>query len=211
MLVEKDGKKLLIDPGAFSFLEGKVTPDDIGEVHGILITHKHADHYDPSALKRLTQIGQPEIVTIAEVGEELTKDEFTWTEIKPGDERDIAGFRVKALNAPHGPLPSQAPQNAAYFIDGRILHPGDSFSVDVNECEILALPFTAPWARIVDAFDMVERLKPKRVIPIHDAILKDFMIERLYEMMRAAFEAKGISFEPLGVEDMLQLNGEENA
>ena len=51
LVLEENGKRLLIDPGAFSFLEGLLKPEDIGPVDAILLTHQHLDHYYPDALK----------------------------------------------------------------------------------------------------------------------------------------------------------------
>lgn len=60
MLVIK-GVRVLTDPWFFDPAEGVLChtdgpaalPEDIGPLHGIFISHDHADHFDASALKRL--------------------------------------------------------------------------------------------------------------------------------------------------------------
>ena len=200
LLLEKDGKRLLIDPGAFSFIEGKLKPEEIGPVDAILITHKHQDHFDPEVLKQFLDFGPASIHTIQDIRSELDTVGIVSQLLAPGDQTSIAGFEVRVANAPHGALPLPLPDNAAYLIDG-LLHPGDSFHpAGIESCETLALPIAGPWATMVAGLEMVDRLKPKTVIPIHDVIVKDFMLERMYQrMLKPALESRGIAFRPLAI------------
>lgn len=200
LLLEKDGKKLLIDPGTFSFIEGKLKPEDIGPVDAILITHKHQDHFDPDILKQFLDFGPTAIHTIGDIRTELDKVGISSELLTPGDRSMILGFDVQVANAPHGALPIAVPDNAAFLIDG-LLHPGDSFHpAGITSCDTLALPIAAPWATLVAAIEMVDTLKPKTVIPIHDAIIKDFMLERIYNrMLKPLLEERGIAFRPLDI------------
>jgi L-ascorbate metabolism protein UlaG (beta-lactamase superfamily) len=61
--------------------------------------------------------------------------------------------------------------NAAYFVGGKLLHPGDSFPVLDRPIEILALPVSAPWMAVKEAIDYYREVKPKAAIPIHDKVL----------------------------------------
>lgn len=204
LLLEDHGKRLLIDPGLFSFIEGRLKPEDIGAVDAILISHKHQDHFDPDILKRFLSFGPTEIHTIAEIDEDLVKAGLSSIVLKGGDTKEIAGFAVEVFHAPHGPLPIAVPDNAAFLING-LLHPGDSFyPAGLTGCETLALPISAPWLTLNQALEMVDRLTPKRVVPIHDGIIKDFMLERMYDrMLRPILEQKEVAFIPLGLGDNL--------
>lgn len=204
LLIEENGKKLLIDPGAFSFIEKKVRPEDIGRPDAVLITHKHLDHYFPDALRALGR-GVP-IVASKEIVEPLRADGFAAETIADGKVRAEAGFTIKALKAPHEEIPAELPHNQAFLINGTLLHPGDSLSVSgIKTCGVLALPVAGPWMRLVDALAFAKKLKPKHVIPIHDAIIKDFMLERIYAMCRTALEKDGITFHPLALGETLSL------
>ncbi|MBI4133253.1 MBL fold metallo-hydrolase [Candidatus Uhrbacteria bacterium] len=199
LLLEKDGRRLLIDPGSFCFVEGRVKPEDIGAVDAILISHQHQDHFDPVALKKFVAFGPTQIVTIQEIGELLQKEGLPHEPIGFGETKSIAGFSVRALEAAHGALPIEIPHNAAYVIDEALIHPGDSYELRDLSCDTLALPIAGPWARLVDAVAVVERVKPKRVIPIHDIIIKDFMLERMYGMLSTRLEKLNVEFRPLGL------------
>ncbi len=234
LLLEEDGKRLLIDPGMFSFIEGKLTPEDIGPVDVILFTHKHPDHYDPEALKAIIGSSRlrsnntilrpseargevPIIVTHTEIGALLEKEGLPFEAIAAGETKTIAGFTIQALAAAHGPIPAEPPHNLAYLINGKVLHPGDSLDVDVRglasrvieakprSTSTLALPIAGPWLRLVDALEFAKRLAPSHVIPIHDAIIKEFMLQRMNVMIASNLEAAGIAFHPIGLGESLDV------
>ena len=219
ILVEENGKKLLIDPGAFCFIEREITPEDIGPVDVVLITHAHPDHYYPDALKRIFALKPYALLTNQEIGAMLPAEGLVGEVIDAGDIRQIEGFEIKAFVAEHGPIPGKIPQNLAYLVNGKVLHPGDSLAVSENpQYEVLALPITAPWLRLVDALEFARqsfakqnvgefarRSGAKKVIPIHDAIMKDFMRERIYEMVSSFLRENGIEFAALSLGQTIEI------
>jgi len=87
------------------------------------------------------------------------------------------------------------------------VHPGDSLAFSLNQpIEVLALPITAPWLTIKDAVETAIKIKPKVVIPIHDAIMKDFMLQRIYNVAQERFSEAGIKFAPLELGEKLIIN-----
>lgn len=200
LLVEEGGKKLLFDPGLFSFIEKKLEPQEIGSVDVIVLTHRHQDHYYPEALKIISAMRSAIIVANSEIAALLAKESLPCEVMAAGEQKSIAGFIIRAYEAPHAPIPADLPHNLAFLINNRLLHPGDSYTITkVPACEILALPITAPWARLADALDFTKAIKPKLVIPIHDAFIKDFMLEWMYATCKAQLEPLGIAFQPLGI------------
>ena len=205
--IEDNGKRLLIDPGSFSFIEKFITPADIGGVDVIIYTHKHLDHYDPTILKELMSLKEAVIVSNAEIAELLAKDGFTSEIMHEGESKDVAGFQIDAYSAPHGQIPAEIPHNLAYMINKTLLHPGDSLEVqDLPVVPVLALPIAAPWLRAVDSIAFAKDIKPQHVIPIHDTIVKDFMLERMYSgMIGPKLEKEGIAFHPLKLGESFSL------
>lgn len=210
-----------MDPGAFCFVEGLLKPEDIGPVDVILLTHEHPDHFFPDAIRRLLALRPATIVTHPALAKKVRAAGFACEVLANEATTSVAGFEMTSVPAAHGVLPIPVPPNVGFFIrpqshrldhgtDGRgaaLFHPGDSLDfVLPSPPDILALPVAGPWLTVAQAVDAAIRLKPKTVIPIHDAIIKDFMLERIYQNMLApSLQAHGISFEPLGLGQSLDV------
>jgi len=206
LLIENKGKKLLIDPGAYCFIENKIKPSDIGPVDAILITHNHQDHYSPEAVRVIARMRSPVILAGEEIGSLLEGENFEYQPVSGGEVITVAGFTIRSFEAAHGPLPAVLPNNLGFLINETILHPGDSYNVhDAGRLEVLALPVGGTWARLVDSLEFAKRLKPKTIIPIHDAMLKDFALERIYDLCRHNLERHSIIFHPLSLGEMLEV------
>jgi L-ascorbate metabolism protein UlaG (beta-lactamase superfamily) len=199
LLVEERGKKLLFDPGTFSFVEKQLKPEDIGPVDVIVLTHSHPDHYFPGALKALCSFQEAKIIANEEICSLLRQEGLPNEPIKAGETKEVAGFKIQAFEAPHGRMPLPVPVNLAFLINDRLFNPGDSLDVQgIEHCKILALPIAAPWLTLVQALDFAKRLRPKQVIPIHDRVVSGIFIDRLYDIMVApTLQKEGISFHPL--------------
>lgn len=190
---------MLIDPGAFSFIEERVKPEDLGPVDVVILTHKHPDHFYPEALKKIYAVKPFTLVASEEICELTKKEGLGGESIKAEETREIEGFTIKAFEAPHGPIPVEPPHNLAYLINNTLLHPGDSFEVKGIAAKVFALPVAGPWARLVDALEIAKELAPKKVVPIHDAIIKDFMLERIHAMSAESLGKNNISFHSLKI------------
>jgi ribonuclease BN (tRNA processing enzyme) len=58
-LIEKDRDKILFDPGKFSFVEGRVRPEQFQQLSAVILTHQHPDHVDDEALKQIMANNPP--------------------------------------------------------------------------------------------------------------------------------------------------------
>lgn len=205
LLVEENGKKLLIDPGMFSFIENRITPKDIGSVDAILFTHEHADHYDPQILKAFIEMCTPAVITHEEIGVLLSKEGIEFQVIRAGDTLNIQGFEIQATNSPHGELPGHTPTNLGYLINNSLFHPGDSYA-HIPACTVLALPTFSPWGTVVQATACIDKVRPNVVVPIHDGFVKDFMLERMYSYIYKPFcNERKIDFHPLNLHEALHV------
>lgn len=194
-LIEENGKRLLIDPGDFVFREGKISPKDLGGVDVILFTHGHADHFSPEALKIILKSKPAVVLAHEEIAKVLTQEGISYDTISAGEKKIVQGFQIEAFGAPHGPSTTvPAPFNMAYKIDNKVLHPGDCITLEGVTAPVLALPVVGSWMRVVDAIEFAKRVKPQKVIPIHDVFIKESFIELFYESYEKRLAEASIDF-----------------
>lgn len=170
--LERDGRRIGFDPGKFS------DEDVLADVEAVLITHLHPDHVVPERVVAAVEAGATDVWAPEDLVPQLAEagvPEGVLHTAVPGDAFAVAGFEVRVLGGQHALIHDDVPRpdNAAYLVDGSLLHPGDSFPAlpDDVEVDTLLLPVSAPWMKISEAVEYVRAVAPRRAVPIHDAIL----------------------------------------
>ncbi|MGW1407592.1 MBL fold metallo-hydrolase [Streptomyces sp. NPDC002403] len=169
--LEKDGRTLVIDPGAFSEQDAAVGAD------AMLVTHEHPDHFDEGRLRAGMEANPAaEIWTLRSVAERLTAA-FPGRvhTVGHGDTFTAAGFDVQVHGELHAVIHPDIPRitNIGFLVDGSLFHPGDALTVPDRPVDTLLLPVMAPWNKISEVIDYVREVGPRRAIDIHDALLTD--------------------------------------
>jgi L-ascorbate metabolism protein UlaG (beta-lactamase superfamily) len=166
LVLEKDGKKLVIDPGYITFEKGfKVSDFQGADVY--LISHQHADHLGPETIKEVVGdkpiLGNFDVVNkLKEVGVSQAK------EIKNMEEAEIEGFKIKAVDLPHFKKEGfEMPHNTGFLIDGIFFHPGDGDKAPGITSENAAVPIAGASITYETALGFIEGIGAKTVIPIH--------------------------------------------
>jgi L-ascorbate metabolism protein UlaG (beta-lactamase superfamily) len=188
LLVEDDETSVLFDPGNFSWNDGAFNLGEITKLDSIAITHNHPDHCSPDFIKALiTQFPTANIVANDEVAGGLRQAGIT-TDFLPSNQN------LTLFEAPHAALPSgQLSLNTGYHFKQWLSHPGDS--LDFRQTKpVLALPITAPWGSPVQAVELSRRLKPQKVLPIHDWHLSEAGRGWYYDFLSKTLSADGIEF-----------------
>ncbi|PJJ72982.1 L-ascorbate metabolism protein UlaG (beta-lactamase superfamily) [Diaminobutyricimonas aerilata] len=168
--LEKNGRTLLIDPGAY-------TPDArelIGTADAVLVTHEHPDHLDVDAVRDgLTSRLELEVFAPASVTATLDGFGDRVHTVSAGDAFETAGFRVAVYGDAHELIHSDIPNidNVGYLVDGAVLHPGDAYLVPGVPVDTLLVPTSGPWTRTGAAIDFVRAVAPRRTVQIHDLML----------------------------------------
>jgi L-ascorbate metabolism protein UlaG (beta-lactamase superfamily) len=171
VLIEDKGKKLLFDPGTYAFDDGIHKPEQLSDVDLVLITHEHADHLSPEAIKTIIKNGA-KIVTNASAAAKLKEQGITATVIGSGKRIQVEGFTIEAIDCPHGELPFPAPTNTGFVINDKIFNPGDCLPKNAPKTDVLLVPIAGPFLKLTDAIAFVKATKPHIVIPVHEAVLK---------------------------------------
>jgi len=184
------GKRVLIDPGIYSYQARALNLDSLGSLAYLLITHEHADHFHLPFVKEIVaKFPDVKIVTDASVVEILNKAGVSAT----SNNDDV----VKNRPASHEPIfGGPAPTNALFEVFGSLTHPGDSFHFELLT-PLLALPVQAPWGSTTEAVNLALKLKPKVIVPIHDWHWNEEGRKSMYSRLESFFAENGISFKPL--------------
>ncbi|MFJ5995109.1 MBL fold metallo-hydrolase [Streptomyces sp. NPDC092370] len=170
--LEKEGRTLVLDPGAFSEEDAALGAD------AILVTHEHPDHFDEFRLRAAMENNPgAEIWTLKAVAEKISSA-FPGRvhTVGHGDTFSAAGFDVQVHGELHAVIHPDIPRvtNVGYLVDGgRVFHPGDALTVPGRPVETLMLPVMAPWSKISEVIDYVREVRPQRAYDVHDALLTD--------------------------------------
>lgn len=169
--LEDGDRSLVIDPGVFS--EAETALDGAG---ALLITHEHADHVDPEAVRKACErqpelrIWCPESVRgqLGDVGDRVTA-------VGPGEAFTAAGFDVRTFGGQHALIHASVPvvANVGYLVDDAVYHPGDAFTVPHVPVDTLLLPIHAPWSKVGEVLDFTISVRAGRVHQIHDGLLNE--------------------------------------
>lgn len=201
VLVETSGKRILIDPGTFS-------GDDTFALSGlaaIVITHQHADHIDPGRLPQLLA-ANPDAVLLADPQTAVLLEVGAWLENADGKETLVDGITLHGVGSTHAEITPQLPRvnNVGVVVSApgepTLFHPGDTYEYAPSGIDVLALPLSAPWAKVSETIDFVQRIGPRTMFPIHDRTISDLAYPMYW----------GHSTRFGGVEDARQLGQHES-
>ncbi|MET0434822.1 MAG: MBL fold metallo-hydrolase [Cellulomonas sp.] len=173
--LERDGSRLVLDPGSFS------DPTVLDDADAVLVTHEHVDHVDVARLAAALGARTGfDVWAPAGVVAQLTEAGAPADRVHAaadGDAFDAAGFAVRAVGEWHAVIHTDVPRahNVAYLVDGALLHPGDSFTPPPagTAVDLLLVPVAGPWLKLAESIDYVRAVRPRVAAPIHDAILSD--------------------------------------
>ena len=164
VVLEAEGRKLVIDPGGWS------EPRALNGVDAVLVTHEHGDHVDTD---RVRASGLP---VWAPRGADL--DGLAFTPVDPGQSLSIEGFEVAAVGGRHAAIVrgQEVCANVGYVIaaDGEtVYHPGDALTVPDVTVTTLLVPMQASWLKTEEAIGFLRAVRPDRAVGIHDGQVND--------------------------------------
>ncbi|VXB15597.1 MBL fold metallo-hydrolase [Citricoccus sp. K5] len=177
--LEKDGRRLVLDPGNFSDI-----PVALDGAEHILVTHEHADHLDDGPVLEYLA-AHPDVTVrapvaavarLAATAPSSSVDPDRIIPTGPGEEFETAGFAVRTVGGQHAVIHPQIPvvANTGYLIDGLVYHPGDSYIVPPGPApDTLLVPLSAPWSKLSEMVDFITAVRPRQAIPVHDGLLND--------------------------------------
>ena len=181
------GGILLIDPGNYNLEPGRLTLDDFPTADAIIITHKHADHFDINILKSLLRRSSPEIFTNKEIKNVLLQENIKSVILELNNKVEIAGFSIMAVKADHivrgenvlnfGIVVSA--DNSSFYNTSDTLFMDPSSLPKETNANYLFVPISNRGVTMDmnEAIRFTKGINPNFIIPVHYDSLKDKEID----------------------------------
>jgi L-ascorbate metabolism protein UlaG (beta-lactamase superfamily) len=170
VVLEHEGRRLVIDPGAFT------EPAALDRAGAVLITHEHPDHFAPDRIRAaLAEEPALEVWTNKSVAAQLEGLGTRVHVVGNGDALTAAGFQVTVHGELHAEIHPDIPRipNVGFLVNGQVFHPGDALTVPDEPVATLLVPMHAPWSRTADVIDYVRAVHADQAFAVHDGLLND--------------------------------------
>lgn len=200
-VLEADGRRLVVDPGAFTN-----TSFDVDDVVAVVVTHQHADHWTAEQLARITA-ANPDARLFAPAGAAAAASDFSFTVVKDGDTHEVGPFTLAFYGAKHAVIHSSIPviDNVGVEVNGTVFYPGDAYTVPPVAVDLLAIPSSAPWLKIGDVMDYVAAVSPRRGFATHDMVNSEIGMKMAHERIEEVVRSGGGRYFPLKAGESLDL------
>lgn len=170
VVLAEEGRRIVIDPGAFT------DPAAFAGADAVLVTHEHADHFEPMRLRAaLDSDPRLEVWTNRSVAAALEGLGGRVHAVGAGDAIEVAGFDVRVHGELHAVIHPEIPRvaNVGFLVAGRVFHPGDALTVPDEPVPTLLLPLHAPWSKVAELIDYVRAVDAEQAFAVHDGLLND--------------------------------------
>ena len=201
LIIEKDGRRLVVDPGAFT------TPQvDLHDVDAIVVTHEHPDHWTPDQLTHLRD-SNPDVAIYGPQGVDDAAEGFDVHVVTDGDAVEAGPFGLTFHGTRHAVIHESIPviDNVGVLVDGSLFYPGDQFTVPPVPVETLATPEGAPWLKVSEVNDYVTAVAPTLAFPTHEQTLSGPGLAMHFDRMKTSAQAAGGDAVQLAAHESIEL------
>jgi L-ascorbate metabolism protein UlaG (beta-lactamase superfamily) len=170
VVLSEGDRRIVIDPGAFT------DPTCLEGATAVLITHEHADHFEPQRLRAALDADPAlEVWTNTSVAGRLEGLGGRVHVVGHGDSVTVAGLEVHVHGELHAVIHPEIPRiaNVGFLVEGRVFHPGDALTVPEEPVSTLLVPLHAPWSKVAEVIDYVRAVDADQAYAVHDGLLND--------------------------------------
>jgi L-ascorbate metabolism protein UlaG (beta-lactamase superfamily) len=170
VVLSEGDRRIVVDPGAYT------DPAALDGATAVLITHEHADHFEPQRLRAALDADPAlEVWTNSSVAGQLVGLGSRVHVVGNGDAVSVAGFDVHVHGELHAQVHPEIPRipNVGFLVAGLVFHPGDALTVPEEPVSTLLLPVHAPWSKLAEVIDYVRAVDADQAYAVHDGALND--------------------------------------
>jgi L-ascorbate metabolism protein UlaG (beta-lactamase superfamily) len=170
VVLADENRRIVIDPGVFT------DPVAFEGADAVLVTHEHADHFEPVRLRAALEAApELEVWTNRSVAAALEGLGGRVHVVGAGDAVEVAGFDVHVHGELHAEIHPDVPRipNVGFLVAGQVFHPGDAWTVPDEPVPTLLLPLHAPWSKVAELIDYLRAVDADQAYAIHDGLLND--------------------------------------
>jgi len=168
VVLEREGVRLVIDPGSFTQLP------ELTDVAAVVLTHEHPDHADTDHLHALLE-ANPGMDVVGPAGAGAALPAVEVQVIESGTSGRFGPFDLRFGGGLHAPIHESLPRvdNLTVQVGTQFYHPGDSLEPPAQAVDVLAAPISGPWLKLGEVMDYVLNSQARTVIPIHEVHASD--------------------------------------
>lgn len=200
--VERDGRRLVIDAGAFT------DPGVVDGADALLITHEHADHFVEATVRAKVRADPGlQVYCHRAVADQLAGLGSNLHVVGEGDSFEAAGLPVSVHGQMHAVIHPDIPRitNIGFLLDGQVFHPGDALTDPGVDVSTLLLPVHAPWSRTADLIDWVREVAPDQTLAVHDGLLNDTGLQVVGRLLSDSGPGTGARYQRLSPGEALEV------
>ncbi len=208
-LIETKEKRILVDPGSIQYEESYLD-NEWSNIDILLVTHKHGDHCNSSAISKIVENSKTKFYTTREVADAYP--ELSPNLVMEGSFLNFVDIKIEVVKAVHGYIPllkggKEIYENVGYIIDdgeSRLYHPSDTICFENDyKCDVLLVPVVnhglvmSSW----EAALFAKETGAKLVIPIH---YDNPVHPADFEKVKKDFEWQELNFKFLDIGEVVE-------
>jgi len=209
LILEKNDRKLIIDPGVLTRSLGAVENVDV-----LVVTHEHDDHWTANHVRAIHEKNPNLRVFTTESAAGLIMQSVPSLSaenvqvVSDGDVAEVGPFSLTFHGHQHAVIHSTIPpmSNIGVCVNSQLFYGGDSLEVpETATLSVLAVPIGSPWSNSSEVLDYTLSIPAKQVFTTHDRMLSKEGKSFFESLVQRAAEENGASFLALAEGESVEL------
>lgn len=201
IILEEDGRKLIIDPGVYSNL-----PDDLTGVEAIVITHHHADHLSNDKLADIAKASPGAAIYANKQSADDIESSLELNTVDGKLEVALGPFEIAMEDHDHAVIYQASPcKNLSVQVGDAYYYPGDSYKPNTSHAKVVGVPMSGPWAKIEESIDYALSCVGSMFIPVHDAHLNGIGVDGYNNWLDKSLQGAEKTWQPFSEGDSIDV------